>query len=423
MSLQSVRGMRDILPDEQAFWQFLISNFETVATSLGFKRIDLPVVENVDLFSRGLGEMTDVVEKEMFVLESRSEEDGKTALRPEFTAGTVRAYIQNGMRSKPQPVMLFSIGPVYRYGRPQKNRYREFYQLNLEILGDANSKYDLLTIVAVWCFLEMSKINNAIINLNSIGCKNCRPGYRQKLIDYFKTNYEQLCEDCKRRLETNPLRVLDCKEAGCQTLAKNAPKTIDNLCPECQESFNGVKAGLDKFKINYEVTPELVRGLDYYNRTVFEINIKDDVSRQGSLGGGGRYDYLFEILGETSTPGVGAAIGLDRCVNLLVDSKIDVPTAGQPTVLIAGFQSTEEDCQKIYQSFISAGVIPFFLPTSDGLQKQLEFANKINAKFVLIVGDEEVKNSKYQLKSLESGNQETLTLEETIKKVTLLGSS
>lgn len=417
MKIQSVRGMRDILPDEQKYWQFLIGNFEKIAISLGFKRIDLSLVENIDLFSRSIGEMTDVVEKEMFILESRSEEDGKTALRPEFTAGTVRAYVQNGMRSKPQPVMLFSIGPVYRYGRPQKNRYREFYQLNLEILGDANSKYDLLTIVAVWRFLELSKIDNAVINLNSIGCKNCRPAYRQKLVDYFKANIDKLCKDCKRRLEANPLRVLDCKETGCQELAKDAPKTIDNLCSDCQNSFNHLKSGLDKFDIKYEVTPELVRGLDYYNRTVFEVSIKGDTSRQGSLGGGGRYDYLFEILGETPTAGVGVSLGLDRCVNLLMDNETKISEDNQPTILIAGFPSTEGICQEIYQSLLDNNIIPFYLPSNDGLQKQLEFANKISAKFVLIIGDEEVKNDKYQLKNLKTGKQESLSIEEIIAKI------
>ncbi len=288
---QTPRGTRDILPSEQAYWRYVRDTAEKTLEGIGFSKIDLPHFENSEIFTRGLGELTDVVQKEMFFIEKRSDDEANQyALRPEGTAGLVRSYIQNGMSSWSQPVRLYYGGAMFRRERPQKNRYRELNQIGAEIFGDETPQADYLIIMSAWEIMTRLGLKNLIVYANSIGCAKCRPKYIVKLKKYYKERLNDLCDDCQRRFETNPLRLLDCKEAKCQVIAKNAPTTLDLLCSECKTHFQNTLEYLDYFNIKYDLDPMLVRGLDYYTNTVFEIVERNDKGRQSTLVGGGRYN-------------------------------------------------------------------------------------------------------------------------------------
>ena len=401
--------MRDILPEDQKYWQFAQNLFDETSSSLGFSRLIIPSVEELSLFERGIGEATDIVEKEMFVIAAKSDDNATLALRPELTAGCVRAYIENGMKSKPQPVRLSLFGSAFRRERPQKNRYREFYQLDFEAIGDEKALWDVYIIYSSLKYLERLGLKNIRTTVNSIGCRECRPSYREKLIKYFKDNVDKLCEDCKRRLRTNPLRILDCKEPACQGLSKDAPKMLDNLCPACDEHFDYVKSSLNNLNVDFEINPQLVRGLDYYNRTVFEFNQKADTGRQSSLGGGGRYDYLFEMIGESPTPAVGVALGLDRIVNALKENSIEIPKVETKQILIVGTPDTVKQClgasNKIFET---TALTPLYFPQETAIGKQLELANKLQVDYAVIIGPDELKSGKYQLKDLKTGEQKQI---------------
>lgn len=409
MELKSVRGMRDVLPAEQKYWQFAKNTFEKIAYSLGFQKLDLPSVEYSALFKRSIGTGTDIVEKELFDIAGHKEESETMSLRPELTAGVVRSYVENGMSSLPKPVRLFLMGPVYRYDRPQKNRYREFYQLDLEILGDESPKYDFLIIQTTLNYLNSIGLDKLSLSINSIGCAECRPVFRQRLLDYFNQHVNDYCEDCQRRAEQNPLRILDCKNDKCRIISTKAPKTSEHLCEHCKGHDSDLKKILDLFKIEYSVDPLLVRGLDYYNRTVFEINLKDDTGRQSSLAGGGRFDKLVEMLGGKPTPAAGVALGLDRIVNALQEADIEVEDIDGVGIMIIGVGNTEAECIKIYDNLAKNGSFAYYLPTTDSLSKQFETANKLKTRFAVIVGEDEVKKGEYQLKDLETGEQITVT--------------
>lgn len=418
MELRSVRGMRDIVPEDQKYWSFISQSFSNIAESLGFKKLDLPLLEETALFKRSIGEGTDIVEKELFEIKPKSDDAKSLALRPELTAGCVRAYSENGFRSLSQPVKLYLNGPVYRYDRPQKNRYREFYQLDLEIIGDLSAKYDFLIIQTTINLLSSVGLTELSLSINSIGCKDCRIKFRDKLLSYFNDHINDYCEDCRTRAEMNPLRVLDCKEEKCRVISSKAPKTTDHLCKDCQHHFDELKALFGSFEIKYSVDPLLVRGLDYYNRTVFEVNLKNDLGRQSSLAGGGRYDNLFETLGEKPTPAVGVALGLDRVVNALIDNKIEVPEIPGVSIMILGVGETQKECLDIYNNLRNLGCTPYFLPSADNLSKQLEQANRLKTHFAIIIGEDEAKSGHYQLKDLETGEQVEVSQEELLEQLT-----
>jgi histidyl-tRNA synthetase len=409
--------MRDVLPAQQKYWQYAEDVFRNIASSLGFQKLDIPSVEYTSLFKRSIGGGTDIVEKELFDIKTRTEESDSMSLRPELTAGCVRSYIENGMSSWPKPVRIYMTGPVYRYDRPQKNRYREFYQLDLELLGDDSAKYDFLIIQTTINYLTAIGLDNLSLSINSIGCKECRPVFRQELLDYFNEHVNDYCEDCQRRAEENPLRILDCKNDKCKVVSLKAPKTSDRLCPECKAHDRQLIKLLDTFGIAYENDPFLVRGLDYYNRTVFEVNLKDDTGRQSSLAGGGRFDKLVEMLGGKSTPAVGVALGLDRIVNALVESGIEIPELKGVRVMIVGVGETTTECLKLYSTLAENGSFAYYLPSDDSISKQLETANKLNAHFVVIVGEEEVKKGEYQVKDLETGEQITVGEADLIRSI------
>ncbi|MFA4996268.1 MAG: histidine--tRNA ligase [Patescibacteria group bacterium] len=407
---QSARGTKDILPPEQHYWQHVREISQKTLEGLSFDRIDTPHFENVEVFSRGIGQDTDIVKKEMFLLEktSEKEETASYALRPEGTAGIVRSFVQNGMSSWPQPVRLYYFGSMFRHERPQKGRFREFYQLGVEIFGDETAKSDYLAIMSAWEILTRLGLKNLKVYTNSIGCPICRPKYIAKLKKYYKSNLKDLCEDCQERYDKNPLRLLDCKEEKCVKAAKGAPVILDSLCPECKKHFQDTLEYLDYFDIKYDLDHTLVRGLDYYTNTVFEIADKNDKSRQNVVGGGGRYNGLVELLGGPKTPAVGFSLGIERIVNLMKEQKIKVPAKrGVEVCILQLGDKAKSVSKKIYDSLSGNDINVYFVPSNDGLRQQIRMASKLGAKYAIIIGQKEALKDDLILRDLEASSQES----------------
>ncbi|MCX6809010.1 MAG: histidine--tRNA ligase [Candidatus Berkelbacteria bacterium] len=418
---QTPRGTKDILPQDQPYWIKVRETVEKTLNGLGFGRIDLPHFENSDVFTRGIGEQTDVVSKEMYFLESHSDDESiRFALRPEGTAGTVRSFIQNGMSSWSQPVRLFYFGAMFRHERPQKGRYRELYQAGVEIFGDETAKSDYLAIMSAWEILTRLGLKNIIVYTNSIGCPKCRPKYLLKLKKYYKEKLSKMCPDCQRRFETNPLRLLDCKNEVCHAFAKEAPIMLDSLCPECKTHFQDTLEYLDYFNIKYDLDPTLVRGLDYYTQTVFEIVDQADKGRQGTIAGGGRYNGLVELLGGPKTPAVGFSLGVERVISLMKEQKIEVnkPRGVEVCILQLG-EKAKEISKSIYDALTKHDINVYFVPSNDGLRQQIKTASKLDAQYAVIIGQQEAVKDEIILRDLSASSQEVFPaadVAEAVKK-------
>lgn len=411
------RGTRDLLPEQTPAWDHV----ETVARDLGrryaFERIEIPLFERVELFARGLGESSDAVEKEMFRVSGAAgsdEERAEWALRPEPTAGIIRAFIEHGMHVRPGPLRVTMIGPMFRYDRPQAGRYRQFSQWDVEVIGDPGPAVDAELIELAHRFYAEVGLTDAVAHVNSIGDATCRPGYRQALIDYFGQHLDRLTEDSRRRLEVNPLRVLDDKQLA-PDLADGAPKSADHLCDDCRAHFRAVLDLLDVLNLRYVVDHRLVRGLDYYTRTTFEFVIAGREGQQQAIGGGGRYDGLAELLGGRPTPGIGFGIGLDRTVLAMEEQGVALP-ATAPLVAVVGTGDDQADRLKIAGRLRDAGLRVRPDGSSRKLGKQLEAASKAGAGWAVIVGDE-LGDGMVGLKDLGSGEQETVALDEVATRV------
>lgn len=422
-SYQLPRGTRDILPKDQLFWNTFKKVAEKTLNGLGIQQIDTPHFENLEIFARGIGESTDIVSKEMYIIEgkeAKEDESTKLALRPEGTAGVVRAFIQNGMSSWPQPVRLYYYGSMFRRERPQKGRLRELHQLGVEIFGDNSPKSDYLTIMSAWEILTRLGLKNLKVYANSIGCATCRPKFTNKLKKYFKEKQKNLCSDCIIRLSTNPLRLLDCKEEKCQKIAKGAPIILDSLCKECRDHFQSTLSYLDYFDIKYDLDPTLVRGLDYYTNTVFEIADKTDKARQNVVAGGGRYNGLVELLGGPKTPAVGFSIGIDRVVAMMQEQKVkaEKPRGVEVCILQLG-EKAKEASKRIYDDLAHNDINVYFVPSDEGLRQQIGSASKLGAKYAIIIGQREAFKDEIILRDLEASSQEvfpTSALVEELKR-------
>lgn len=417
---QLVRGMKDILPQEQNYWEFVTDAATQVARAYGYDRIDVPVLEEEDLFIRGIGTTTDIVEKEMYTFETKGED--KVALRPEFTAGVVRAYLEHGMVNLPKPVKLWTSGPLFRYDRPQAGRYRQFHQFNWEIIGSDQPALDA-EIISLCSHLLTDIGLDVVAQVNSIGCRDCRPNYIAVLKDYYKAHRKNLCEDCKNRIAKNPLRLLDCKEEACRAMSAEAPQSVDHLCEACKEHFMKVLEYLDEGDITYHLEPRLVRGLDYYSRTAFEFILKteEEESHPLSLGGGGRYDYLVEELGGSEpTPAVGVALGVERLVLALKTANIEVGPIIQPDVFLAQIGETaRKRAFKLFEELRKEEIAVLSNISKNKLSDQLSLANKSKAKLTLILGQKEMIDNTIIIRDMESNSQETIVqsaLIPTIKK-------
>ncbi len=408
--IQNPRGTRDILPEMQAYFDYLEKVFYSITRAAGFSKITTPVFEDTALFVRGVGKGTDIVEKEMYTFADRSE--NSLTLRPEGTASIVRAYLQNGMQSWPQPVKLSYFEPMYRYDRPQAGRYREFWQFGFEMIGDKAPIADAVVITTAYRIYDKLGLGeNLRMVINSIGCAECRPKYLKELTRYYKGHDAELCEDCKNRLSTSPLRLLDCKKRACQALAEEAPQIINSLCNDCHDHFGEVLEYLDEVGIVYEINPRLVRGLDYYTRTVFEFWSESDGS-QNSLGGGGRYDMLIEQLGGKSTPALGFAGGVDRTVEQIMSLDIDLDVSDSTDVFVAQLgDEARKKCFRLMNDLWAEGIDAEGCLDKGAISDQLKAANKVGAKYTLIMGQKEAYDGTVILKEMISGSQETMPVE------------
>ncbi len=409
---QAPKGMHDILPAEQPYWDRVRKVAKDIADYYNFLRIDTPLLEKIDLFERSVGAPTDIVEKQMFTVTTRGKET--LVLRPEATASVARAYIEHGLSQMGLPLKLYYEGPMFRYEQPQAGRYRQFHQLGVEIIATDNDPiYDVQVILVFVRFLESLKLKNISIVLNSIGCKNCRPAYRRELQNYYRSHKESLCEDCARRFETNPFRLLDCKEEICQPLKENAPIIIDYLCSECHKHFKIVLEYLEELGLSYRFNHKLVRGLDYYTKTVFEIMIGESTS---AVGGGGRYDYLIEMLGGKSAPAVGWAAGLERIIEEMKVQGVLVGVRQKPKLsLIYIGDFAKKRSLLLVEEFRRAGLDITESLGRESLKSQLRIADKIGSPFALILGQKEVFEESIIVRDLVTGAQETVSLARVIE--------
>jgi len=400
--IKAVRGVRDILPRDRALWRAAERTAAEVAARFGYQEIVTPIIEHLELIER-VGEDTDAVAKELYRFEDRG--GRKLALRPEATAGIVRAYFEGGLNQGPQPARLFLIGPMFRYDRPQKGRYRQFFQLDIEAIGSASPALDaeVIEIAAGW--LGGVGLNELTLELNSIGDGKCRPAYLELLRAYYRPLKDKLHKDCQRRLETNPLRLLDCKVPQCQPFKADAPRMTDHLCDECSEAWAAVRRLLDAASIPYRLNPYLVRGLDYYTRTVFEFYPTGTTGQQDALAAGGRYDGLAEAEGWPSTPAVGFAGGFDRVIELMAASGEEVIPAPAAEVVVladAGLEVAGAEVARICRQVRSTGVD--FEPKS--LRAKMRSANKLGALFVVLLSSSDAVRRVCQLKRMASGEQQ-----------------
>ncbi|MBL7053497.1 MAG: histidine--tRNA ligase [Candidatus Portnoybacteria bacterium] len=413
---QIPKGMRDILPKEQIYWEKVRSVIGSVAGSYGFKRIDTPILEEKDLFIKSTGAYTDIVEKEMFNLTTKGRD--KLSLRPEFTPGVMRAYLEGGLSSLPQPVKLYSIGPIFRYERPQKGRYRQSYQANFEVIGEQDPVLDAQLIQLFFSISKKLGLKKLITQINSIGCSKCRPNYRKKLINFYRNKKKDLCSNCQRRFQYNPLRLLDCKNEICSQLAQEAPQIIDSLCDECNGHFKSVLEYLDELEIPYMLNPCLVRGLDYYTKTVFEIWPEEEDGRQISLSGGGRYDGLIKLLGGQDTPAVGFAIGLDRVVNLIKEREIKISSRKKPLIFLVQLgELGKKKSLKLFEELRQANLEIASSFSKNTIKDQLRIANRLKARFALILGQREALEDSIIIRDMKSGSQKIVPLSRAVKEV------
>lgn len=414
MEIKAIRGFNDILPDEIGKWQFVEKKAREIFEGFGFSEIRIPVIERTELFSRGIGESTDIVEKEMYTFIDRS--GNSLTLRPEATASMARAYLEHQLYAFDRVAKLYFIGPMFRYERPQKGRYRQFYQIDAEVFGVENPLVDAEVITMLMHFLKEVGLEKLELQINSLGCQNCRPRYRGALKDYLEKRSFQLCEDCQRRLSTNPLRVFDCKIETCREALGGAPKVINYLCPQCQDHFEKVKKFLGMAGLKFILNPAMVRGLDYYTRTAFEV-VSYQLGSQNAVTGGGRYDNLFQEIGGLDIPGIGFAIGMERLISLLPKEKGVRPHL--PLFIAAlGERAYQEAYQLVHQLHLQ-GVRVELDYEGKSLKSQMRRADKLKARYVLILGEEELKRGKALLRNMESKFQEEIPLpniENTLKE-------
>ncbi len=407
--IQSLRGMKDILPQEQPFWNQVRKSSEKIHREFGFSRIDVPLVEYSELYLRGVGGETDIVEKEMYEFTTRGKD--KVALRPELTSGIVRAYIENGMNSLPKPIKLFSTGPVYRYERPQEGRYREHSQVNFDVFGEQDPIIDAQMIQIASRLVQSLGIKNVQVQVNSIGCPQCRKDYRDLLISYLESKKTKLCQDCKRRLESNPLRTLDCKEDKCVQVSLTAPQSVDHLCEECHNHFRTLLEYLDELDLPYTINPKLVRGLDYYTKTVFELWSGEEEGRKSALGGGGRYDGLVKLLGGEDTPAVGFGLGIERLIIEMKRVQAKPYQYPQPKVFLAQLGDlAKKKSLRLFLEIEKNGILTAESFGRGSLKSQLRQAAKLRVEIALILGQKEAIDKTVIVKNMKTGVQETVDI-------------
>lgn len=405
--ITAIKGIKDILPSDTPVWR----NVELAATKtferFGFCEIRVPIMEKTALFQRSIGETTDIVEKEMYTFRDRDDE--LLTLRPEATASVIRAYIEHNLASAEPVTKLYTIGPMFRRERPQKGRFRQFHQIDVEVFGDDTPASDAEVIFMLMHFLNTVGLNELSLEINSLGCKACRPHFSEAVVNFLKGSENALCPDCRRRIYTNPLRVFDCKVEACTSVISGAPRILDYLCAECDTHFSSVKALLTDLKLSFTVNPTMVRGLDYYTKTAFEVK-SGTLGAQNSLAGGGRYDGLVSFLGGPQVPGIGFGIGMERLIACLppqtgngVQTDVFIAALGEKAQQL-GFCLTNE----LRRSGISASMDY----SNKSLKSQMKRADKLNSAFTLIIGDKEIEENRAELRNMRTKHQQSLPLDQ-----------
>lgn len=417
--MQALRGMRDILPDEQPYWERVRRILTKASEEYGFRRLDLPMVEYAHLYLRSIGEGTDIIDKEIYLFNTRGGD--RVALRPEMTAGLCRAFIQHGMSVLPKPIKLFTMGSLFRYDRPQEGRYREHWQANFDVLGEADPILDAHVIQLASRVVRDLGLKNIEFQVNSIGTRESRRDYERVLIKFLESQRHKLCQNCRDRLITSPLRILDCKEDKCIQLTANAPQSIDYLDDESRAHFKRLLEYLDELEISYTINTRLVRGLDYYTRTVFEIRSTDKDGKQYSLGGGGRYDRLIESLGGESTPAIGFGLGLDRIVLEMKRTQVKPYEEPKPRVFLAQLGDlAKRKSLRLFADLEKNGILTAESFGRGSLKSQLRVANRLGVEITVIIGQKEALDETAIVKDMISGTQETVNQDRlvlSIKKI------
>ena len=409
------RGTQDILPEEQPYWRHVESRAAELCERSGYQRIDTPIFEASTLFHRSVGEASDIVEKETYTFEDRSGES--ITLRPEGTAAVCRAYLEHGMHVLPQPVRLYSVrAPMFRYDRPQAGRLRQFHQLNVEAIGEAGATVDAEVIELAWGIFASLGLRDLTLIINSIGDRACRAGYLEALRQYYAPHVPVLCADCKRRFDTNVLRLLDCKKESCQPYTANAPRSIDHLCGDCKVHWDDLTGYLKALGLAYSIEHRLVRGLDYYTRTVFEI-VPPVEGAQATLGGGGRYDGLMEQLGGRPTPAVGFACGIERVILNLKRQGVQPATGVAKPVAVVAFigDVAKPVAAKLASDLRAAGLAALLAPAGKSLKAQMRYATSVGAPNVILLGEDEVRQGLATLKNMTDGSQRPVAMGELAK--------
>lgn len=415
MITQAPKGTKDILPSEVYKWQYVESVIADICRSFGYREIRIPVFEHTELFQRGVGDTTDIVQKEMYTFLDKG---GRSiTLRPEGTAGVVRSYIEHGMASMPQPIKLYYNISAYRYENVQKGRYREFHQFGVEAFGSKGPSIDVEIISILNMVFKKLGIKNVELNINSIGCPECRGEYNRKLKSFLAPVIDNLCENCRTRYDRNPLRILDCKEDKCREYTKDAPALIDNLCDECTEHFEGLKSGLENLGIGYKVDKNIVRGLDYYTKTVFEF-VSKNVGTQGTICGGGRYDGLIETCGGVSTPGIGFALGMERLLLEMDSQGILIPDCDEIEIFLATIgEKADRYAEKLIYQLRDHGINAEKDLMNRSLKAQMKYADKLDVKYVVVLGDDEVDSNRAVLKNMKNGEQKDVSLDSILDRL------
>jgi histidyl-tRNA synthetase len=407
---QAPRGLQDILPQEAPFWRHVTNTIHRVAALYGFEQMDLPMFESTPLYVRSVGEGTDIVDKEMYSFRDRGNDE--LTLRPELTAGVMRAFIENGMQVWPKPVKLYVIGPCFRYERPQAGRYRQHTQLTVEAIGEQDPALDVEVMSVAWQLYAELGAKNLSYQINSTGCPRCRPVYVKALVEYYQAHLAEVCEDDHRRLARNPLRVLDCKVPTCQTVIDGAPHFQDYLCEECAQHFAALRGYLDALMRPYTINHRLVRGLDYYTKTVFEVWAQG-IGAQNAVAGGGRYDGLIETIGGAPTPGVGFATGLERVILTLKEQGTPVPALPHAEVAVVYLGGAARlEAMRLGEAIRGRGIGVTSAFGGKGMSAQLKSANRAGAAYAVILGDNELARQAALVRNLESGVQEERPLVE-----------
>ncbi len=405
--ITAIKGVKDILPGDTLIWQHTEQTARWIFECFGFNEIRVPIMEKTSLFRRGIGETTDIVEKEMYTFRDRDDE--MLTLRPEATASVIRAYIEHNLSAAEPVTRLFTLGPMFRRERPQKGRFRQFHQIDAELFGDDSPQSDAEIIFMLMHFLDSLKIQNLSLEINSLGCKACRPTFSRAMVNYLKKSEEKLCPDCQRRMHTNPLRVFDCKVETCGEVISGAPSILEDLCADCSDHFEQVKSLLDDLQLPFAINSRMVRGLDYYTKTAFEVK-SGALGAQNSLAGGGRYDGLVSLLGGPDVPGIGFGIGMERLIACLPPS--DLSPCRTDIFIAALGKRAQQLAFGLTQTLRKSGIRATMDYADKSLKSQMKKADKFNSSFTLIFGDREMDENRAELRDMLTKNQKSLPLDQ-----------